>query len=117
MVSLKGRWGSEVMRHIVTAGEVLSECGRGILPGLRRFWSTMCFLVVRISHSGSMSDDGVSVGSRVSVLRRFLVVEAASLRCASDLMCLRSALDALRIWEAVNSGNAQRSSQPYLNLV
>lgn len=67
------------------------------MPDLRRFWSTICFLVVRISHMGSTSEGGVSEGSEVLVLRRFLAVEVASLRCASDLMCLRSALEALRV--------------------
>lgn len=46
---------------------------------------------------GSTSDGGVSDGSDPLVLRRFLVVELASLRCASDLICLRSALEALRV--------------------
>ncbi len=50
-----------------------------------------------MSHMGSTSEGGVSEGSEVLVLRRFLAVEAASLRCASDLMCLRSALEALRV--------------------
>ena len=35
--SLKVRCGSAVMRHIEVSGEVLRECGRGILLGLRRF--------------------------------------------------------------------------------
>ena len=46
---------------------------------------------------GSTSEGGLSEGSDESVMRRFLVVEAASLRCASDLICFRSALEALRV--------------------
>ncbi len=63
----------------------------------------MCFFVVRTSQIGSVSEGGLSERSEVSVMRRFLVVEAASLRCASDLMCFKSALEALRVWEIVNS--------------
>ena len=57
----------------------------------------MCFLVVRISHTGSISEDRAVDGSDVSALRRFLDVDEASLRSTSDLMCFRSALEALRV--------------------
>ena len=46
------------MRHIEAWGEVFSECGRGILPGFKRLWETMCFLVVSTSHIGSVSSGG-----------------------------------------------------------
>lgn len=98
IASLKVRWGSGVKRHIVVVERVLSECGRRILPGLSRFWSTMCFLVVTTSQIGSAelevtSSEPSSAGSA----RRFFVVEEASLRFAFDLMCLRSAVEALRV--------------------
>lgn len=70
------------------------------MPGFRRFLSTMCFFVVRVSQMGSVSA-GVSSAELSSSLtvgaRRFLVVEAASLRVASVWMCLRRAVEALSV--------------------
>lgn len=98
MASLKVRWGSGVNRHIVVVGRILSEWGRRILPGLSRFWSTMCFLVVMTSQIGSAEIEATSSElSSTGSARRFLAVEEASLRFASDLMCLRSAMEALRV--------------------
>ena len=50
--SLNALCGSGVMRQIEKVGEVFSECGRNILPGLSRGCGTMCFLVARTSHIG-----------------------------------------------------------------
>ena len=84
-------------------GLVSRECGRRILPGLRRFWSRICFLVVRTSQIGSagvrLDSSELSFGSA----RRFLVIEDASLRFASDLMCLRSASEALNVCAVLRS--------------
>lgn len=84
------------MRHIVVVGDEFSGCGRGIFPGFRRRWSEMCLLVVRTSQMGSASGEAVSP-ELSSVLRRLLVVEAASLRSDSVCMCLRRAVEALRV--------------------
>lgn len=59
----------------------------------------MYFLVVTTSQIGSAESEAAS--SELSVVgsaRRFLAVEDASLRFASDFMCLRSAVEALRVW-------------------
>lgn len=77
MTSLKVLCGSAVMRHIEASGEVLRECGRGILLGFRRFCETMCFLVVRTSHIGSASSRGGVDEGEESAKRDFLFEEAA----------------------------------------
>ena len=53
IVSLKALCGSAVMRHTVDDGDEFREWGTVILPGFRRFLSTICFFVVRVSHIGS----------------------------------------------------------------
>ena len=118
IASLKVRWGSGVKRHIVVVGRVLSECGRWILPGLSRFWSTMCFLVVTTSQIGSAelevtSSEQSSAGSA----SRFFVVEEASFCFAFDLMCLRSAVEALRVWELLMFPSAMELGQTYLRFI
>ena len=60
----------------------------------------MNFLVVRTSHTGSTSEEKTSWGE-LSDKRRFLVLETVSLFCASVLMCLRSALDALSVYSTL----------------
>lgn len=100
-VSLKGRCGSAVKRQIVVVGRVFMGCGRRIFPGLRRFWSTMCFFVVSTSQIGSMVRLASSELSFWSA-RRFLVVLEVSLRLASDFICLRSAAEALSVLSLVS---------------
>ena len=56
----------------------------------------MCFLVVATSQIGSVSCSEASSVLSGEALRRFLVLEVASLRSALVLMCLRRALEALR---------------------
>ena len=97
MVSLNGRWGSAVMMHMVEVAASLRECGRWILPGFNRFLSTMCFFVVRTSHTGSLLKDFASSELSSSAASRFLVPESVSFRFASDLMCFRRAVDAFSV--------------------
>lgn len=84
-------------------GVVLRECGRKILFGLSFFLSTICFLVVRTSQIGSVSVELASSELSLASARRFWVVEDASLRFASDLMCLRSAFEAFSVYAVVRS--------------
>ncbi len=76
-MSLNGRCGSGVMRHIDVLGDELRECGRAILRGLRRCRSVKNFFPVRTSHIASASEPLVS-GEVISAARRFLVEEVAS---------------------------------------
>ena len=85
-------------RQIVDSADLLRECGMVIFPGFNRFLSTTCFFVVTTSQIGSTSfGDSSSELLRLAV-SRFLVCEEASLRLASDFMCLRSADEALRVF-------------------
>lgn len=58
-----------------------------------------CF-VVRTSHIGSRSEERTS-SEELSDIRRFLVLETLSFLCASVLICLRSALEALIVYSAL----------------
>lgn len=87
------------MRHIDIVGEVCRECGIRTLRGFRRFWSVMNFFVVRTSHIDSTSKRESS--EALSDIRRFLVFEDSSFFCATVLMCLRSALEALSVYSAL----------------
>lgn len=88
VISLKDLCGSGVTRHIDNVGDVFIGCGSRILAGFRRFCGTMCFLVVVMSHTGSLP-------ASLSVSRRSLVVEEIFCFCLDSLRYLRSALDAL----------------------
>ena len=83
------------MRQIDVFVEVFREWGSWILRGLRLCLSVMNFFEVRMSHTGSAWAGPIS-GDTGSATRRFLVIEEASFFCASVLICLRSALEALR---------------------
>lgn len=85
------------MRHIDVVAEVFNGWGRCIFPGLRRRWSAMSFLVVRTSQIGAASKELFS-SELYELFKRFFVVEAASLRSDSLLICLRRALEALSVW-------------------
>lgn len=86
--------------HIDVFGDVCRECGSRTLRGFRRFWSVMNFFVVRTSHIGSTSEEKLS-SEALSDIRRFLVLESTSFFCASVLMCLSSALEALSVYSAL----------------
>ena len=78
--------------------EEQNSVGADILLGLRRFWSTMCFFVVRISHIGSWSPGAPSSSSSSSsspAPRRRFCVEPLLL-CSE--MCLRRTFDACVVW-------------------
>ena len=69
-------------------------CGRGILEGLRRFWSVMCFFVVRVSQMGlELSGESPSSSSFAPARRLFLPLEIVA-SWDADLMCDRRALEA-----------------------
>ena len=97
IASLNGLCGSAVMRQIVVEDE-LKEWGRGILPGLSRFWSAMCFFVVRTSHKGSASAANVSPELPLSFARRFLAEDPSSFLAISVLICFSKAVEAFRIF-------------------
>lgn len=99
MASLNALCGSAVMRQIVVVGAEWRECGTGILPGFSRFLSTMCFFVVRVSQIGSSPPGELPSSDASSVFaRRFFVVDSLSLRFDSELMCLRRAVEALKVY-------------------
>jgi hypothetical protein len=82
------------MRQILRFEEVLRGCGREILEGFRRFWSVMCFLVVRVSQMGlELSGELSSSSSSAPARRLFLPLETAA-SSVVDLMCDRRALEA-----------------------
>lgn len=91
------------MRQMLIEGALLMECGTGILPGLRRFLSTMCFFVVRFSHIGRSwavwsppSDPSSSLSSRL------FLEESARRRWASCCTCWRRAVEALTVYAFVS---------------
>jgi hypothetical protein len=86
------------MRQIVVLEEVLSGCGTEIFAGLRRFWSVMCFLVVRVSQIGVESS---SCSSSSSAPARRLSLEVAS-AASVDLICFRRALEAFNVYRVVS---------------
>jgi hypothetical protein len=94
--SLYVRCGSAVIRQIVVVGDVFRGCGTAILEGLRRLWSTMCFFVVSVSHIGGEVESSSSSESASSLMRLFLPA-AFVFSISEDLMCFRSALEALRV--------------------
>src|SRR5467141_898790 len=71
--SLMARCGSAVIKHTLRDGDVFSECGTLILPGFRRFLSTICLFVVSTSHTGSLiiRISSASVASLLSPIRVF----------------------------------------------
>lgn len=69
--SLYVRCGSAVMRQIVVVAEVLRGCGSAILEDLRRFSSTICFLVVSVSQIGAEVESSSSSESASSWIRLF----------------------------------------------
>jgi hypothetical protein len=87
MTSLNARCGSAVMRQMVASSLSAMGCGRAILDGFRRFLSTMCFLVVRVSQMG------VSVAVDSSSSRRDGLAAGAL-----EEMCLSRALEAFRVF-------------------
>ena len=91
MISLNDLCWVGLMRQIDSVGDVLIECGRIILAGFSRFCGTMCFFVVVMSHTGSVT------GS-LSVSRRFLDFEGSSCFCLESRRCLRRAFDALCVY-------------------
>ena len=100
MASLNCLCGSGVIRHIDISEDSCKECGSKTLRGLRCFWSVMNLFVVRMSHIGSTSIEAGS-SDEISDARRFLVLEPLSFLCASALICLRSALEALSVCSAL----------------
>ena len=75
------------MRQIDDEAALLSECGRRILPGFRRFWSTICFFVLKTSHIGTIVEASSLSELSLSTARRFFADEASSFLAISDLMC------------------------------
>jgi hypothetical protein len=78
------------MRQIVVVEELLRECGIEIFPGLRRFVSVMCFLVVSWSQIATLSSSPSS-----SPESRFGLDSV--LDFSEALMCFKSAFEAFRV--------------------
>ncbi len=79
----------------MVVGDELSGCGTGILDGLRRFWSLMCFFVVRVSQIGGEVGSSSSE-SRLWAMRDFFP-DTFVRSCSVDLMCFSRAFEAFRI--------------------
>ena len=105
-MSLYVRWGSAVIRHIVVAVDVLRECGREILAGFNRFWSIMCFFVVRFSHTGISYSSLSSLSSVAANKLRLLDVFVFSIWL---FMNFSRAREALRTCQVISSMLVARS--------
>jgi hypothetical protein len=88
------------MRQIVVVGEELRGFGTGILKGLRRFWSLICFFVVRLSQIGGEVESSSSE-SGLSAMRDFFP-DVFVLSCSVDLMCFRRAFEAFSVYSIVS---------------
>ena len=96
-VFLRARCGSALMIHMLREDESLRECGTEILLGFNRFLSTICCFVVTFSQidwtsSAPESDTSSEAG------RRLFLEESSCNRLVSSLTCLRSAVEAFRVW-------------------
>src|SRR5947207_2776497 len=95
MTSFTARCGSAVIRHMLRDGDVFRECGMLSFPGFKRFLSTTCFFVVRISQIGSWLSK-LPPDSELSLLSssRFLVVDSSAACFCLALICCSKAEEA-----------------------
>lgn len=112
-----GRWGSAVIRQMLSEGDELREWGMLIFPGFRRFLSTTCFLVVNTSQTASWLTGPSSASDSSSSPMRVFLVEDCSFSCCFELMCRRSAEEAFWTCDAVSSRLPRQEMRTNLRIV